>query len=494
MRSTYGLGQDRQFRLSETDCFRTAAQVIPTRFLQNTYLPDSDDHLEAFSQLCSYVQATKARIAVNNHLYSHTSQPSSQSTGTLQTNICNTCSKRTSVRMSNQTPDDAVQIHAWTAVGAMTPEAILARIDQHIIDKRTFTPSELAALRRNFQAVCDNKGQISKAEFTNFVLSKSSLPAALAEAVSVLFDSLCYLSRTPLQSTSSSPPTTHLTIEELTRALMWLLPSRVPSVITETSSGLMRSPADHRRLMFQSLATSRGAHAPEETRSVASRHEPRDQGAEINADEGADDMYHDILDTLASTQPYIPPSFAPPSRDTFHALATELHDGAPSLASLAISTDRLTSFLLLLLANNFLERLLDVDPDLEAVARAMAASFCHGRQDGQIITWEMFEFAAARLLVRVKVLSIYLKFTCYQLFSRSLTSSTPSSPCSAPSSSTSAATSMPPRATSPPQPAAPSSRIPAWRSWKVSCSIPSAWPTSASSTAMCTPPKTQLQI
>jgi hypothetical protein len=305
--------------------------------------------------------------------------------------------------MSNQIQDDAVQIHAWTAVGAMTPEAILARIDQNIIDKRTFTPAELAALRRNFQAVCDNKGQISKAEFTNFVLSKSSLPAALAEAVNVLFDSLCYLSRTPLQSTPSSPPTTHLTIEGLTRALMWLLPSRVPSVITETSSGLMRSPADHRRLMFQSLATSRVAHAPGETRSaassVSSRREIRNQGAETNADELGDEMYHDIVDTLASTQPYVPPSFAPPSRDTFHALATKLHEGALSLSSLAIPKERLTSFLLLLLANNFLERLLDVGPDLEAVAHDMAASFCHGRQDGQI-TWETFDFAAANLLVR----------------------------------------------------------------------------------------------
>jgi hypothetical protein len=305
--------------------------------------------------------------------------------------------------MSNQTQDDAIQIHAWTAVGAMTPEAILARIDQNIIDKRTFRPSELAALRRNFQAVCDNKGQISKAEFTSFVLSKSSFPAALAEAVHVLFESLCYLSGVPLQSTSSSSPstTTHLTIEGLTRALMWLLPSRVTSVITETSSGLMRSPADHRRLIFQSLATSQVAHAPEETRSVASlgpRQEAQNQAAETNVEDHGDEMYHDILDTLASTQPHIPPSFAPPSRDTFHALATKLHQGAPSLSSLAISKERLTSFLSLLLANNFLERLLDVGPDLQAVAHAMAASFCHGRQDGQI-TWEMYDFAAAELLV-----------------------------------------------------------------------------------------------
>jgi hypothetical protein len=348
----------------------------------------------------------KRESQLTTNLYSHTLLSPYPSTSTFkQNNICNTSSKRTSVTMSNQTQDDAVQIHAWTAVGAMTPEAILARIDQNIIDNRTFRPEELAALRRNFQAVCDNKGQISKAEFTNFVLSKSSLPAALAEAVNVLFDSLCYLSRTPLQSTSSSPlpTTTYLTIEGLTRALMWLLPSRVPSVITETSSGLMRSSADHRRLMFQSLATPRVAHAPEETRSVASsvgaRQEPQKQGAETNADELGDEMYHDILDTLVSTQPYVPPSFAPPSRDTFHALATKLHEGALSLSSLAIPKERLTSFLLLLLANNFLERLLDVGPDLEAVAHDMAASFCHGRQDGQI-TWEMFDFAAAKVLVR----------------------------------------------------------------------------------------------
>jgi hypothetical protein len=393
--------------------------------------------------------------------------------------------------MSNQTQDDdAVQIHAWTAVGAMTPEAILARIDQNIIDKRTFTPEELAALRRNFQAVCDDKGRISKAEFTSFVLSKSSLPAALTEAVHVLFESLCYLSGVPLQSTSSSPPTTHLTIEGLTRALMWLLPSRVPSVITETSRGLMRSPADHRRLMFQSLATSHVAHAPEETRSIAPpgpRQEAQNQAAETNADEHGDDMYHDILDTLASTQPHIPPSFAPPSRNTFHALATKLHQGTPSLASLAISKERLTSFLSLLLANNFLERLLDVGPDLAAVAHDMAASFCHGRQDGQV-TWEMFDSAAAELLVcQAFFFPPPIESVIFLTLFPSPTSSTPYSTCWAPSFSTSAATSTPPKDTSPPQKAGISSRSPAWPSWKVSCSIQSAWPISAYPTALCIP-------
>jgi hypothetical protein len=308
--------------------------------------------------------------------------------------------------MSTETQDDGVQIHAWTAVGAMTPEAIFARFDQNIIDNRTFRSDELASLKRNFQAVCDNKGRVFEAEFTNFVLSKSGLPAALAEAVHVLFESLCYLSMVPLQSTSTP---THLTIEGLTRALMWLLPSRVSSVITETSSGLMRSPADHRRLIFQSLATSRAAQAPE-TRSVApvgSRKESQNQGAETNYDEDGDEMYHDILDALASTQPYIPPSYAPQSRDSFRALATELHKGAPPLSSLAISNQRMLSFLLLLLANNFLERLLDVGPDLKAVAHDMTASFCQDQQVEQI-TWPMFDFAAAKLLVckRVSIRSL----------------------------------------------------------------------------------------
>jgi hypothetical protein len=302
--------------------------------------------------------------------------------------------------MSTETQDDVVQIHAWTAVGAMTPEAIFARFDQNIIDSCTFRSEELATLRRNFQAICNNKGQIFEAEFTNFVLSKSGLPAALTEAVHVLFGSLCYLSRVPLQSIS---PPTHLTIEGLTRALMWLLPSRVPSVITETSSGIMRSPTDHRRLIFQSLATSRAAQAPE-TRSVASigsTQKPQNQATGTDVDEDGDEMYHDILDTLASTQPYIPPSFAPPSRDRFHALATKLHRGAPSLSSLVISNQRLISFISLLLANNFLEGLLD-GPDLEAVAHDMAASFCQDHQAEQI-TWRMFDFAAAKLLVCKRV-------------------------------------------------------------------------------------------
>ncbi|KAF2630902.1 hypothetical protein BU25DRAFT_489020 [Macroventuria anomochaeta] len=316
--------------------------------------------------------------------------------------------------------DAGRQTRAWTAVGAMTPEAVFARFDQRITN--SFDAEEMAALSRNFKEICDNDGHVSEPAFTTFVLSKTRLSPALTKAVHILFDSLCYLSQVPLQA--KSPPPTHLTLDGLKRALMWILPSRERSVINATVGHRVRRPADHTRLIFQSLATSYdNFHVPPDVRAVQSlvvHNVARISAEQIHAfqdarmhfDEDGDEMYHDVLDVLVSTQPYVPPGFAEPSRDAFRALAKKLHEGAPSLYELVVPQLRLEAFLSLLIATNFVDGVLDADQDLEFVTRCIAASFRQRLNLRSVddrsaecqsvpnrgSTWATFHFAISKLL------------------------------------------------------------------------------------------------
>lgn len=308
------------------------------------------------------------------------------------------------------TSGSSVQVRAWTAVGAMSPEAVFSRFDETV--SRVFSAEEATALRRNFTAICGNERYISKSAFTTFVVSKRGLPNALKYAVNILFDSLCYMSKVPLQA--RSPPPNRLTLEELTRAIAWLLPSRILSVITSNDGTRKRGLVDHRRLLFQSLATSSDkedattdveldqSSAPHSATDRYLEHGKQTKEGKIELDEDGNEMYHDIIDivdVLESTQPYVPAGWAEQSRDAFRTLAAEFNEGAPSLNDQIIPSRILESFLLLPLSANFVDEALDVDQDLKAVAHSIAAQF---RQDLSIegTTWPMFDYTASRLLVR----------------------------------------------------------------------------------------------
>lgn len=322
------------------------------------------------------------------------------------------------------------QIRAWSAVGAMTSKAVFARFDQNTVDNPPFSPEELSALERNFETTCDNSGHVSKIEFITLVLFKGTFPLVLTEAAGSLFDSLCYLSTAPLQTTSV--PHDHLTLKGLKRALIWSFSDKTLSAITTASGYRERSPADHRRLIFQSLATSYQGQYPSIdkgfARSLAARNArefPPDhrgspvEDADVNFDDDGDEMYHDVLDFLASTQPYVPPTYAEPCRDGFRDLAAKFHRDAPSLYDLAIPKPRLEAFLSLLLATNLKNRVMDdciedTDIELQSAAQSMAACFYQslggthtptsptGCSSGppDASTWPMFNFAISKLLVR----------------------------------------------------------------------------------------------
>jgi hypothetical protein len=69
------------------------------------------------------------------------------------------------------------------------------------------------------------------------------------------------------------------------------------------------------------------------------------------------------------------------------------------LFNLAVPKLQLTSFPKLVVAVKFSESVLEAEEELLSVARDMAASFQRG-SPGEEITWPMFDFATAKLLVR----------------------------------------------------------------------------------------------
>ncbi|KAJ8109957.1 hypothetical protein OPT61_g7074 [Boeremia exigua] len=296
------------------------------------------------------------------------------------------------------------QIRAWEAVGAMSPTAIFARLNARTID--SFGDEEITALSRNFSTICNGRDSMSKSAFTSFVLPKIGLSPALTDSLHVLFDSLCYLSQVPLQTTC--PPPTELTLEGLQHALMWSMPSRQQSVIHATVGYRIRNLTDHKRLIFQSLSTPVAAH---HTNIVPDLQIEATQ----SSDEGGDEIYEDILDVLVSTQPFIPVGHAEPTRDAYLGLAKQLHKGSPSVNELFTPRSRLESVLSLILAVNFLDRVLVPDEDLKSVARSMGASFCpelRSRYDTSAhpaptsiytegCTWSAFRYATNELLPRL---------------------------------------------------------------------------------------------
>lgn len=322
------------------------------------------------------------------------------------------------------TSNSGRQIRAWAAVGAMTSRAIFDRFDQNILDSPPFSAEELNALQTIFEEICDDNNHLHKEAFKSLVIAKGELPPVLREAAGILFDGLCYLSTTPLQA--SSPPPNFLTLEGLKRALVWSFPQKASSIITNTSGYRERSPADHRRLIFQGLATSYQAQclpvnsqmakalAAANARNFPPGYRGGSVGDEdVNYDDDGDEMYHDVLDFLASTRPYVPPSYADPRRDSYRDLATKLHSGAPSLYKLAVATPRMQAFLSLLLAINLRNGVADCrtgsNMEFQNASQSMVACFNQTLENSELsheITWPMFNFAISKLLVRESFRSI----------------------------------------------------------------------------------------
>ncbi|VUC29360.1 unnamed protein product [Clonostachys rosea] len=229
--------------------------------------------------------------------------------------------------------------------------------------------------------------------------ARGNLPRPLGYFAFFVYDMLAYLSTAPFyhQPGEKAPPRLNLT--QIYRGIFWLLPDAQCNLFGGGPGFRRRTAADHRRLLFQSLA--RTAHMPEqddsaEARKRAARNSysgipPADASADrlsVNYDEDGDEIYHDVLDTLHAARV----DLARP-RDSFREDAKVLARGLPRLCTLAIPVDYLTKFIIILLALQFREsREEQLLSQYEEAAKSIVHSFCKGRET-DIIRWPEFDDA-----------------------------------------------------------------------------------------------------
>ncbi|KAK7936057.1 hypothetical protein PG985_001552 [Apiospora marii] len=240
------------------------------------------------------------------------------------------------------------EIEGWISRGLIVPARIMERLDAEAADGRALGEEEQAELQKTFSAI---EGQaLSPAALLNLLQTRvgfSTGSPLSEEAANVLFRCLWYLSTIPFPpnpSKDQSPPPS-LTIAQTTRGLAWLLPGRCRVMIGQGSLSRSRTPADHRRLLFQSLATTTLSLSPvgktadseaREDRAARNATEglaPHQDWPVLNRDGDGDEIFHDLLEVLYATQPRGPVWLAPVDRDGFRWVAKGIVAQLPSASS-----------------------------------------------------------------------------------------------------------------------------------------------------------------
>lgn len=204
-------------------------------------------------------------------------------------------------------------IAALVKKGTLAPDAILNTLSQRIKDFGILRDEELALLCKNVNSLCTNDNGtiiIPPSAFISFLQSAGVLPSSMAQAGALIYNSLRYLSQAPFYDSLAFP--THLTFDGLLRALVWTDSERSRPVYEESIDTRTRTPADTRRLIFQSLATTcDGKKLPFDAEFARMQAEHRAFDftgvlngdswkvyAKTNYDEDGDEMFHDLLDVL----------------------------------------------------------------------------------------------------------------------------------------------------------------------------------------------------
>lgn len=236
--------------------------------------------------------------------------------------------------------------------------------------------NEHEALANAFNSLVIEISGDSRLERTSLVsLIQSRLPLGLPPIFADhVYRILAYHSTAPFYKAPSTPLLQSLSLLDIQRALVWLLPDRHLRMSTMGTHGRTRTPADYRRILFQSLAT----------RSVSTTNSPSNEAArrsyahrnafnaehvmkhcgllgedvndlladyaKTNRDDDGDEMYHDLLDVLQANVPENYPYGT--GRDDLRPLAKELRADF-EFHSLAIPRAELTDFVRALIALQF---------------------------------------------------------------------------------------------------------------------------------------------
>ena len=310
----------------------------------------------------------------------------------------------------------AKRIGDWVAQGALSKEAVWERVDKALKGSCSFAfDCEPTA----------SETRLTEAAFISLLQTKADFPRSQdgAAAGQILFSSLAYLSTLPFpSSTATVSPSDGLSPAQLARALAWIIPDNYGYLVEEGNISRQRSKADHRRLIFQSLAsrldpTLKPHYDAESARRLALynafevEYESRREYCALNHDDDGDEIYHDLLDVLYGTQITYDPRYSPVHRDDFRSVAKQLaaeHD-LDELYALGIPVDRFVALTKVLVALQFTQPAdyrddngnLDLS-QFNTAARSVCAAFYRPHQnlnqDGKdatpsVITWPMFDHA-----------------------------------------------------------------------------------------------------
>ncbi|KAK8113336.1 hypothetical protein PG984_013862 [Apiospora sp. TS-2023a] len=325
------------------------------------------------------------------------------------------------------------EIEQWIGNGLMVPARIMERLDVEAADGRALGEEEQVALQKTLSAMEGNV--LSPAALLSLLQTRVGFPNDSPQSevtAGVLFRCLWYLSTIPFPPTPSENerPPPNLTIAQTTRGLAWLLPGRCRVMIGQGNLSRSRTAADHRRLLFQSLATTtlgtsgKTADADvKEREDRAARNateglDPYQDWPVVNHDADGDEIFHDLLEVLYATQPKGPVWLAPVDRDGFRwaakGIVAQLPNKLPSLDLLAIPKARLETLVRLKLAAAFLLEEEDEDTEDEeneadqqkkpvvqlrlseiddaALERALAP-FCGNNKATELVSWPVFDDA-----------------------------------------------------------------------------------------------------
>ncbi|KAJ5287450.1 hypothetical protein N7478_003136 [Penicillium angulare] len=294
-------------------------------------------------------------------------------------------------------------IDTWISKRMFDREFILKRLDDRLKQYLPFSQDNEGVIERVFQSECTT-GLLTEAVFISLLQTKSTLPCSSEgiQAGKLICDSLLYLGDIPFPSSPGKErdvPRPGLSLKHLTRSLMWMLPDCVGGVIIEGSRSRMRTYADRCRLLFQSLASvsHNMPHDPESALKLAQQgafeveYESHLDFCSMNRDDDGDEIYHDLLDVLYSTQEEKAPWLACVHRNSFRPRAKimAIENDLPKLYSLGIPANNFFTLVKVLLALQFSSEVKANVNQFDAAARSICATFCDFKE-AEIITWPGF--------------------------------------------------------------------------------------------------------
>ncbi|KAI1382625.1 uncharacterized protein F4822DRAFT_423063 [Hypoxylon trugodes] len=329
---------------------------------------------------------------------------------------------------------EQIKINEWLERGMLTWEYILSQMDNNLQcclpSKYAIEPEDIPALEAAFAFACvpnaSGDGDIlTELGFIILLQSKAGLPRCPEgiEVGRIIYGMVSYLRMIPFARRASDPLPYGLTIEELTRGLVWMIPDSAQYVIEESGFSRMLTLYDHQRKLFQSLATATPPLTAQDkirarSRSLNSRYcmEVDDMFVDMcagNHDDDGDEIYHDMLDVIYSTQYRPHPWMASVRRDKFRTVAKNLkvEGQIPELHTFAIPVQRFKNLVKVLLVLTFDpfttgKRRNELNPsDFEDAAQCICNHFIldedlgqdpsvdTNQNEEQLITWPSFSQA-----------------------------------------------------------------------------------------------------